>query len=141
MRVLPKREAAAKDKRRRVAAMAPRAATPAPLPSAAQALREVILASDDRIREATKWNSASYFTTEHFATFDLRAPNRVRLVLHLGARPRRDANVRNAVADLDVPLDWKSPDRAILTVASVDDVRRQAAVLSELVRRWIRHVE
>ena len=53
------------------------------------ALRAVILAADDGIAESIKWNAPSFSTSEHFATFHLRARDGVQVVLH-----RREAAAR-----------------------------------------------
>ncbi|MEP6763256.1 MAG: DUF1801 domain-containing protein [Gemmatimonadaceae bacterium] len=52
-------------------------------------LRKIILSADKEISESIKWNAPSFATTEYFATFNLRAKQRVQIVMHLGARKRR----------------------------------------------------
>ena len=105
-----------------------------------EAVRAVILEADDRIKEGVKWNAPSFYTTEHFATFHLRSSTRVQLVLHLGAKPRAGVTVRNAIAESSVPLEWRGPDRAIVTFATVAEVRRHRAAFTRLVQQWIEHV-
>ena len=111
-----------------------------PRQSVIEALRAIILAADDRIEEGVKWNAPSFYTTEHFATFHLRAPDKVQLILHRGARARPDATVRGAVGESPVPLEWRGPDRAIVSFSDVADVERHRAAFTRLIRRWIEHV-
>jgi hypothetical protein len=106
-----------------------------------KALRRVILAADGRIREGVKWNAPSFYTTEHFATFHLRTQEGVQLILHLGATPRPDAALQDALAESSVPLAWKSPDRAIVTFRDLAQVRREQAAFTRLIRQWIEHVD
>lgn len=115
-------------------------ATAHPRQPVIEALRAIILAADDRIKEGVKWNAPSFYTTEHFVTFHLRAQDRVQLILHLGSKTQADATVRDAVGDSTVPLEWRAPDRAIATFSSVADVQRHQAAFTRLVRRWIEHV-
>ena len=108
--------------------------------SVIEALRAIILAADDRIREGVTWNAPSSYTTVHFATFHLRAQDKVQLILHLGAKPRKDVTVRDAVGESPVPLKWRGPDRAIVSFSDVADVQRHKAAFTRLLRRWIEHV-
>lgn len=104
-------------------------------------VRAAILAADPRIAEAIKWNAPSYHLDgKHFATFHLRSKDGVQLVLHLGAKVQSAATVRSAVSDPDGLLEWKSADRATLTVCDAEDAKAKASVLTELVRTWIAHV-
>lgn len=105
-----------------------------------EAVRSVILAADPRIAESIKWNAPSFYTTEHFATFHLKARRGVVLVLHLGARPRTDVDLRASVAGGGLALDWKSSDRATLTFHDVAQVSRETRALTRLIQSWIRHV-
>jgi hypothetical protein len=104
------------------------------------ALRALIAGTVPAAVESIKWNAPSFATTEHFATFQLRARPHVQLVLHLGAKPRRDVDLR-AVLGADASLlEWKAPDRALLTVrdaAHLDTVRER---LERVLRTWASHV-
>ena len=109
-----------------------------PHKSAVAALREVILATDPAIAEGVKWNAPSFRTSGYFATTHLRAKTGIGLILHLGAKPR----------DLDaLPLDdpqglltWLAKDRALVSLADVNDVRDKAMALQALLRQWLAHV-
>ncbi len=90
--------------------------------------------------ESIKWNAPSFATAEHFATFNLRARPGVQLVLHLGAKPRRDADMREAIGT-DAPLlEWKGPDRALVTVRDATHLASIRVPLARVLRTWAKHV-
>jgi hypothetical protein len=103
------------------------------------ALRQVVRAADARIGEELKWNAPSFFTAEHFATFNLRARDGVQLVLHRGAKPRETPG-RLPVDDPSGLLEWKANDRAIATFRDEDEVAARSAALTAIIRAWIEHV-
>lgn len=103
-------------------------------------LRRVVLAVAPGIREGVKWNSPSFYTSEHFATVNARGKDGLRLVLHLGARPRHDIDLRNQISTDQSLLEWKGHDRAVILFADAADVRQKAAALTRVLRQWIAHV-
>ncbi len=106
----------------------------------AEALSEAILAADPSIQAETKWNSASFRTTESFATLNTRTRAGVLLVLHLGAKARPDAKVRQEIDDQDGLLQWKSPDRAVVLWRDTEEAAVKRSALVAVVRQWIQHV-
>ncbi len=104
------------------------------------AIRRLVLAVDPAIGEGIKWNAPSFHTSEHFATFHLRAKDGVQLVLHLGAKPRPGANPKRDVPDPDGLLDWKGADRAVVTVHDAKELAARKAALTRILRAWITHV-
>lgn len=110
-----------------------------PLQPVLAAMRTAILAADPRIAEGVKWNSPSFHIADaHFATFHLRAADRVQLILHLGAKPRPGVKLRADIADPTGMLEWRGADRAIVTVRSVAEAEAIAPALTEVVRQWVR---
>lgn len=95
------------------------------------AVRQVIARAVPRATESVKWNAPSFALAEHFATFHLRAKTGVQLVLHLGAKVRPDTDLRTVITSPGDLLEWKGPDRAIV---SLRDVTHLAAVRRELTR-------
>jgi len=78
-----------------------------------QRLRAAIRATDPRIGEDIKWNAPSFHLDGcHFATMQLRRPDSVLLVLHLGAGRR--VLPAGAIADPTGLLTWLGADRATL---------------------------
>lgn len=105
------------------------------------AIRQLVLDADPGIAEEVKWNAPSFRTaSEHFATFHLRGKDGVMVVLHLGAKARADAGVREAVRDPAGLLEWKGRDRAVVTFRDLADVKSRGKAFADVVRQWIRHV-
>lgn len=105
-----------------------------------RAVRGLILGANPRVEERVKWNAPSFATTEHFATFHLRARDGVQVVLHLGARPRPDAGLRDAIVDPAGLLDWRAADRATVTFRDLADIETQGSAFVAIVRQWITFV-
>lgn len=111
-----------------------------PLKQEIEAVRQLILGADPSIREGIKWNAPSFRTTEYFATFHLRATDRVRLILHLGAKVRETATTGVKVADPAGLLEWLAKDRCSVTLSDGKDLQAKGAALQALLREWIRWV-
>lgn len=109
-----------------------------PHKAAVAALREVMRDAAPSVSEGVKWNVPSFRTHEYFATIHLRAKVGIGLILHLGARVRKDSSVQ--VDDPNGLLVWLAPDRAVVHFADVDEVVARAAALQALVRQWITFV-
>jgi hypothetical protein len=105
--------------------------------AAIQALRAIIRAVDPRISESIKWNAPSFATTEHFATFHLRAKSGVLVVLHCGARARPGTALRAGIDDPEGLLEWRGPDRATVMFADEADVTARRAAFTAVIRQWI----
>ncbi|HEY1035678.1 MAG TPA: DUF1801 domain-containing protein [Pseudoxanthomonas sp.] len=104
-----------------------------------QRLRATIRAADPRIAEDIKWNAPSFHVDgRHFATMQLRKPDSVLLVLHLGADKR--VLPKDAIADPEGLLTWLGADRATLTFAGPDDVKHRESSLQGVLRQWVAHV-
>lgn len=102
-----------------------------------EALRQVILAADPRIREGIKWNAPSFFTSEHFATFHLRAKDGVQIILHLGAKVRETASTGVVIADPSALLEWLAADRATVKFRDVADIAARGEAFTAVLRQWI----
>ena len=103
-------------------------------------LRALIRGADPRITESVKWNAPSFATTEHFATFHLRAKAGVQVVLHLGAKPQAGTTLRAGVDDPSGLLEWRGPDRATVTFADRADVAARRDAFVAVLRQWIAFV-
>ena len=100
-----------------------------------EALRLMVLGSDPAIREAVKWNSLSFLTTDHFATFRLRPENIVQIVFHTGAKVRAIPLTMKIDDPLGV-LKWVAPDRAVATFRDLDDIESKREALHLIVQQW-----
>ncbi|WP_425146976.1 DUF1801 domain-containing protein [Deinococcus sp.] len=106
-----------------------------PLKDTVLALRQIILEADPSIAEGIKWKVPSFYTCEYFATFHLRAHDRVGIILHLGAKKRDHPTF--VVADPHSLLEWLGPDRARLEFQSSAEINHKRPALTQLIRDWI----
>lgn len=98
-----------------------------------------IRATDPRIGEDIKWNAPSFHLDgRHFATMQLRRPDSVLLVLHLGAGRR--VLPAGAIADPTGLLTWLGADRATLAFRCSGDVEVHETALQALLRQWMAHL-
>lgn len=109
-----------------------------PHKAAIAAVREAMRGADPSISEGVKWSVPSFRTNDYFATTHLRARVGIGLILHLGAKVRKDASV--SIEDPDGLLVWLAPDRAVVHFADVDQVHARAAALQAVIRQWIAFV-
>lgn len=111
-----------------------------PLKPEIEALRRIILGCDPTIGEGIKWNAPSFCTSEHFATFHLRAPDKVQIILHLGAKKRAPAQLNTTIADPDAMLTWLGQDRATVEFSTMAEITAKRAALTDIIRQWLQHV-
>jgi hypothetical protein len=116
-------------------------ASPHPQRPVIDAMRAIIARAVPDAVESVKWNAPSFATAEHFATFNLRAKTGVQLVLHRGARPTQTVDMRAVLGEDAQLLEWKGPDRAVLTVRDAAHLATLRMSLGRLVRDWATHVE
>jgi len=110
-----------------------------PLKSDIEVVRTIICGAGPGIEEAIKWNAPSYRTKEFFATFNLRAVDRVQLIFHLGAKVRPD-HPELKISDPANLIKWLASDRCLVTLGAGNDIRAKKAALQNLVREWIAYV-
>jgi hypothetical protein len=108
-----------------------------PLKQEIEAVRQLILGVSPEIREEIKWNAPSFRTTDHFATFNLRAKERVQLILHTGAKVKDTATKGMKIADPAGLLKWLAKDRCLVALSDGKDIQAKRAALEALMREWI----
>lgn len=99
------------------------------------ALREAILAISPEIVESMKWKAPNYRLADDFATFSLRRPGLVQVILHTGAKPKPQ-HPQIVVDDPAKLLTLPDRNRAIATVA-----RGQVDDFAAIVRQWAGQLE
>lgn len=118
----------------------PVAAPPASHAATVAALRKVILQAVPGAEEDVKWNAPNFsLGGADFATLNLAAKDRVRLVLHLGANRRAPAR-RAVIPDPAALLEWRGTDRAIASFMTAADVTKHRASLRESLGAWVRQL-
>ena len=111
-----------------------------PLRTEIDALRTIILAADTFIVEGVKWNTASFRTTEWFAT--LNGPKQVReatIILHAGAKAK-GMDLKGRIADPTGMIKWLGAERGMITFSSLTDIKAKQTDLHLLIRAWIKHI-
>lgn len=112
-----------------------------PLKAEVLALRCVILQSAPGIQESVKWNAPSFYTTEHFATMNLRDKIGVGVIMHFGAKKRgADFKPRALISDPDGMLKWLADDRALVSFVDCADIEARRASYADVIREWVKHV-
>lgn len=101
-----------------------------------EAVRNLILSADPRIRESIKWNAPSFALAEHFATFKLRPETTVQVVFHTGAKVKANPSAMR-IDDPARLLAWAAPDRALITFADTAAIDTHRDAFVALVRQWI----
>jgi hypothetical protein len=101
-------------------------------------LRAVVLAGEPALVESVKWNAPN-FSYDGIDRVTMRIPPRggMQLVFHRGAALRQDAQTFS-FDDPSGLLDWRAPDRGVLSIGDAEELERHADVISDLVRRWVR---
>jgi hypothetical protein len=102
-----------------------------------QAIRELALSLGPAVREGIKWNAPSYRTSEYFATTNLRVKGGVGVVLHLGAKVRRET------VSIDDPLQlltWHGGDRASLSFSGMEDFEAKRSAFKAILEQWLPYV-
>lgn len=99
--------------------------------------RTLISKADKTLTERVKWNAPSFCSGgDDRITFRLQPGDRVELVFHRGAKPRKDAS-SFAFDDPSGLLEWPANDRGVVVFSSSKDISRNASGLRKLVRAWI----
>lgn len=109
-----------------------------PLKAEIEAIRRLILDVGDGVKESVKWNAPSFSLGsggEHFATFHLRRPGVVQVVLHSGAK-KRAAPLAMDIPDPQGLLAWQAKDRAIVGFTDSEDLAAKRADFEAIVLAW-----
>jgi hypothetical protein len=96
-----------------------------------------VLAANPAIVENEKWNSPNFaFNDVDRVTIRVNPKGGIQMVFHRGAKVRADA----ATFRFDDPtglLEWKAPDRGVLTIRDDADAVAKAAEVTRLVKLWV----
>jgi hypothetical protein len=92
-----------------------------------QAVRDTILAADDRVRETIKWKAPTFTYKGNIASFYPKATKHVSLMFHSGAQ----------LPDPDSILEGTGDTSRVAKFADEGDLAAKADALQKLVRAWI----
>lgn len=103
-------------------------------------LRTIILGVDKSIEEGVKWNTASYRTSDWFAT--LNGPKQVKepmIILHAGAKAKGHV-LKDRIPDPAGLLKWLGNDRAQIVLKDGKDIAAKNAALKAVIKHWIQQL-
>lgn len=108
-----------------------------PLRKQLDQLRTIILGADKSIEEGVKWNTASFRTTDWFAT--LNGPKHVKepmIILHAGAKAKGIV-VKDRIPDPEGLIKWLGNDRGQIVFTDAADIKTKSKALQGIVSAWI----
>jgi hypothetical protein len=92
-----------------------------------QAVRDVVLAADDRVSEAIKWQAPTFIYAGNIASFYPKSRQHVSLMFHQGA----------SLPDPEGILEGEGETSRVAKFADADDLVAKTDALQGLVRAWI----
>lgn len=103
------------------------------------ALRDIILTIEPRLKEHIKWHAPSYVLDgEDRITFNImNKQGVVKLVLHMGATRKEDKNGVPIMQDDSGLIEWSSDIRGLITFGSIDDISVNATSLKKIIEDWL----
>ena len=91
-----------------------------PLKAVIEEIRPALLAADPRITEQVKWNAPSFcYDGDDRVTFNIRPGGPLLLIFHRGVKVKDTAGF--AFEDETGLIQWKAPDRGVVTIKSLTD--------------------
>jgi hypothetical protein len=102
---------------------------------AARAVRDAILRAAPGASQSVKWQAPNFATSDDFATFSMRRPGVLQVVLHTGARPRPELPPIE-VSSLGGRARRAGHNRVVITLTSPEDVADVLPELEETIRIW-----
>ena len=109
---------------------------PHSLTEAAQDVRAAILRAVPDAVESIKWKAPNFATHDDFATFSMRRPGVLQVILHTGAKPKPELAAIK-VDGLGGRMRWADHNRAIITFTSADDVADALPEFERIVAVWV----
>lgn len=91
------------------------------------AVREVVLAADERVTEAIKWQAPTFLYAGNIASFYPRAKQHVSLMFHQGA----------SLPDPGGLLEGAGDTSRVAKFADADDLAAKEVALQQLIRAWV----
>ena len=108
-----------------------------PFKKGIEALRQIILGANKKITEHIMWNAPSFrFGGEDRVTLHLSKKDSIIIVFHRGAKVK---DSKGFVFKDDAGLfEWKTPDRATVTLHSIKEIEDTKAALKKVVSKWMK---
>ncbi|MEL4319274.1 DUF1801 domain-containing protein [Leifsonia sp. YIM 134122] len=107
-----------------------------PLTDAALRLRAAILGASPTVVESIKWKAPNFATADDFATFSMRRPNAVQVILHTGAKPKPE-HPEIVIDDPTGLAKRLDRNRFVVTITSDQHATDAEPAFVALVRSWV----
>lgn len=107
-----------------------------PLKLEMEAVRAIILDTDERITERIKWNAPGFYFQDDFATFKLRPMQTVKVILHTGATVK-DNPTGLKISNPSGLLKWAAKDRCMVTFFDKQDIEFKKTAFVAILKQWI----
>lgn len=102
-----------------------------PLTAEIQKVREIILATDDKVEETIKWSSPTFMYKGNMASFFMNAKKHVSLMFHKGA----------TINDTTGLLEGDGKEGRVAKFADLADIEDKKSALESVVKEWIRMMD
>ncbi len=99
-----------------------------PMTNEIQMVRQIILATDDKIEETIKWSSPTFMYKGNIASFFLNAKKFVSLMFHKGA----------TIEDPNGLLEGDGKEGRVARFEDAADIEKKKAALQAVILEWIR---
>ena len=98
-----------------------------PMLTEIQKVREIILATDDRIEETIKWKSPTFMYKGNMASYFMNAKDFVSLMFHKGA----------SIMDSSGLLEGDGKETRVARFYNLNDIESKKEALQQIVQKWI----
>lgn len=98
-----------------------------PLTKEIQLVREIILATDNKIEECIKWRSPTFMYKGNMASYFMNAKKHVSLMFHKGAE----------IKDSSGLLEGDGKEGRVAKFSSIEDINAKKKSLESVVQAWI----
>lgn len=101
-------------------------------------VRQEIIQAEPKLVEHIKWNAPSYvFDGEDRITFNLHYPDKILVLIHMGATRKENKAGEPVMADASGLISWNSDIRGTITFTSLKDVEAKAGAFRTIVTQWL----
>ena len=97
-----------------------------PMKDVVQRVREVVMATDDRIDEVIKWKSPTFTFNGNIASFNPRSKKHASLMFHVGKK----------IPGHHPPLEGDGDTAGYMRFESLDDVEAKTDALRAVITNW-----
>ncbi|MDN5212230.1 DUF1801 domain-containing protein [Fulvivirgaceae bacterium BMA12] len=98
-----------------------------PMTAEIQKVREIILATDERVEEVIKWSSPTFMYKGNIASFFMNAKKFVSLMFHKGA----------LIQDKNGLLEGDGKEARVARFESMEDIEQKQQALQAVIKEWI----